>query len=155
MHPRPSDASTALPAFVLALAILGALGALYSLYVLYLGLPVLMKNPKEKSIPYIVVAAVVGIVGNVLVAAFSSILIPTPAMHMGGNGNGGDINISTPQGDVKITATPSATDATPSAAGDASMTIKTPDGEVKIDMKNMEELAKKMQAIADAQEAKK
>jgi hypothetical protein len=35
------------------------------------------------------------------------------------------------------------------------MTIKTPDGEVTIDMKNMEELAKKMQAIADAQEAKK
>ena len=35
------------------------------------------------------------------------------------------------------------------------MTIKTPDGEVKIDMKNMEELAKRMEAMAAAQEAKK
>lgn len=64
------------------LAILTALGALYSLYVLYLGLPLLMKNPSEKTLPYIVVAAVLGIAGNILVAGFSSVLIPAPNVHL-------------------------------------------------------------------------
>jgi hypothetical protein len=138
-----------------SLGILGLVGGLYSLYVLYLGLPVMMKNPKEKTIPYMVVAAVVGIVCSVLISVLAAIFTPSPMQHMQGQGGSGDINISTPKGDVKITAGPSTSDNAPSTPGNSSMTIKTPDGEVTIDMKNMEELAKKMQAIADAQEAKK
>jgi len=133
------------------LALLGALGGLYSLYVLYLGLPILMKNPTEKSLPYIAVAAVVGIIGSVLISAFSAMLMPSPVSRLHGTG---DINISTPKGDVRISANP-ALPSQPTANGDASMTIKTPDGEVKIDMKNMEEFAKRMEAMAAAQEAKK
>ena len=129
------------------LAILGMLGGMYSLYVLYLGLPVLMKNPPEKSLPYIAVAAVVGIIGSVLISAFSAALMPSPMSRMHG---AADINITTPKGDVKTSANPSVA----AAPGDASMTIKTPDGEVKIDMKNMEELAKRMEAAAAAQQAK-
>ena len=136
-----------------SLGILGLIGALYALYVLYLGLPVLMKNPKEKTIPYMVVAAVIGIVCSVLINVLASVFTPSPMGQM--QRPMGDINISTPEGDVKITASPPGNAAAPSANGDATMTIKTPDGEVKIDMKNMEEFAKKMQAIADAQEGKK
>jgi len=39
--------------------------------------------------------------------------------------------------------------------GNAAMTIKTPDGEVKIDVKQMEEAAKQMEALAAEKEAKK
>lgn len=130
------------------LAVLGMLGALYSLYVLYLGIAVLMKNPPEKSLPYVAVAAVIGVVGSMVIGAFGAMLTPSPMSHMRGVS---DVEISTPQGDVKITANP----AGPAATGETSMTIKTPDGEVKIDTKNMEEFAKKMEALAAAQEAKK
>lgn len=87
-----------------------------------------------------------------LINVLASVFTPSPMGQM--QRPMGDINISTPEGDVKITASPPGNAAT-SANGDATMTIKTPDGEVKIDMKNMEEFAKKMQAIADAQEGKK
>ena len=130
------------------LSVLVMVGGLYSLYLIYLGLPQLMKNPQEKSLPYLAVAAVVGIVCGVLISVFSSALMPSPMSRLQG---GGDINITTPKGDVQISASPIKS----GASGDAAMTIKTADGEVKIDMKNMEELAKRMQALAAQNEAKK
>jgi hypothetical protein len=61
-------------ALVPALAVLGVLG-LYSLYLLYLGVPVLMKAPKEKALAYTAVVmicafvlfVVIGWVGGALV----------------------------------------------------------------------------------------
>jgi hypothetical protein len=58
------------PAWVFGLAaiipFLGSLAALiggiYGLYVLYLGLPKLMRNPEEKSVPYLVVVIIAAIV---------------------------------------------------------------------------------------------
>lgn len=41
-----------------ALWILAAIGGLYSLYLFYLGLPVLMKVPADKAVPYIVVIVI-------------------------------------------------------------------------------------------------
>jgi Yip1-like protein len=55
-------------AMVPGLRMLGILG-LYSFYLLYLGLPVLMKSPKEKALPYTVVVIVVEIVLMVAVGA--------------------------------------------------------------------------------------
>jgi hypothetical protein len=62
------------PAWVAgALSILTALGMLaiiagfYGLYLLYLGLPVLMKNPKEKSVGYTVVIVICAIVLSVVI----------------------------------------------------------------------------------------
>jgi hypothetical protein len=130
------------------LSMLAMVGGLYSLYLIYLGLPILMKNPQEKSLPYLAVAAIVGIVGSVLISLFSSALMPSPMSRLRG---AGDINITTPRGDVQISASPTKS----GTAGDAAMTIKTADGEVKIDMKNMEELAKRMEALAAQNEAKK
>jgi hypothetical protein len=134
-----------------SLSILVLLGSGYSLYLAYLGLPVLMKNPKEKSLPYLVVVAVAGIVGTVLISYFSAALMPSPMPRMHGTNEVGDFKISTPKGDVEISTAPGKS----AAAGDAAMTIKTPDGEVTIDAKKMEEFAKQMEAIAAAQEAKK
>jgi hypothetical protein len=52
-----------------ALAILVLLASLYGLYVLYLGLPVLMKSPKEKALGYTVVVIICAIVIGVVFAA--------------------------------------------------------------------------------------
>lgn len=132
------------------LSMLAMIGGLYALYLVYLGLPVLMKNPADKTLPYMAVAALVGIVGSVLISAASSMLMPSPMSRMGMHTPAG-LNISTPKGDVQISGIPGA----PGQAGNAAMTIKTPDGEVKIDVAAMEEMAKKMEAMAAAQEAKK
>lgn len=61
-----------------ALAILGLLG-LWSLYLLFLGLPLLMKTPADKAVPYTVVVIIVVIVIAVLIGAVSSLVIPSPA----------------------------------------------------------------------------
>ena len=135
---------TAMP----GLSILALLGSLYSLYLVYLGLPVLMKNPPEKSIGYMVVAAIVGIVCSVLISFANSMFMPSPLSRMHGMNGAGDIQISTPKGNVQI-STGAGSTTTP---GDASMTIKTPDGEVKISTENLQEMAKRMEAIAAEQE---
>lgn len=63
-------------ALIPALGILGLLG-LYSIYLLYLGLPVLMKTPQDRALPYTVVAIVVGIVVYVGIGVISgSVLGP-------------------------------------------------------------------------------
>jgi hypothetical protein len=46
------------------LAILGIVAVLYSLYTLYLGLPVMMKTPPDKVIPYLAVGIIAAIVVN-------------------------------------------------------------------------------------------
>jgi len=71
--------------------------------------------------------------------------------HMSGMTGTGDIKISTLKGDVQITSSPGQS----GSPGNAAMTIKTPDGEVKIDVKQMEEAAKQMEALAAEKEAKK
>jgi hypothetical protein len=136
---------------------------LYSLYVMYLGLPVLMKNPKEKTIPYMVVLIIASIIGGVILSMVSRVFTPSMGSMMGGAGmRGSDATISTPMGEIKInknadlngtpgqaTITTPAGNAvittTPAAPGtptdSATMTIQTPKGEVKIDMKNMEAMA--------------
>jgi hypothetical protein len=50
-----------------ALGILGIIGALYSLYLLWTGLPVLMKNPREKALLYTAAVVAVMIVIMVIV----------------------------------------------------------------------------------------
>jgi hypothetical protein len=59
-----------------ALSILAILGGLYSLYLLYLGLPLLMKAPEEKAIPYTVVVIIVAIVVMVVIGVVSSLVVP-------------------------------------------------------------------------------
>ncbi len=133
-----------------ALGIIGLLVALYSLYVMYLGLPVLMKNPKEKTIVYMVVLIIASIIAGVVLSMVSRAFTPS----MGSMGmRRGDATITTPMGDVKINS--NAAGATKDTADSASITIKTPEGEVKIDAQKMEAFAKQMEEMAKKMEQNK
>ena len=55
-----------------ALGVLALLAASYGLYLLYLGLPVLMRCPKEKSLGYTIVLVLCAIVVSVLIGVLSS-----------------------------------------------------------------------------------
>jgi len=66
------------------LSILALAGSAYALYLVYLGLPVLMKCPQEKSLPYLAVAAIAGIVGSVVISMLSSLFMPSPMLGMHG-----------------------------------------------------------------------
>jgi hypothetical protein len=102
-----------------ALGLLSLLVAIYCLYILYLGMPVLMKNPKEKTIPYMLVVALCAIVAGILMGVVTSALTPS---RMAGMHNVGAIS------------------------------VKTPDGQVKIDPQQMDALTKQMQDIAKQME---
>jgi len=63
------------------LSVLGILG-LYGLYLLYLGLPVLMKSPKEKSTGYTVAVIVAAIVIFLVIGLVSRAFISYPTPNM-------------------------------------------------------------------------
>jgi hypothetical protein len=65
-------------AIIPALAVLGTILGLYTLYLLYLGLPMLMKTPEDKAVPYVVVAVIVMIVLAVVIGAIAALLMPAP-----------------------------------------------------------------------------
>lgn len=60
-----------------ALGIIGALIGLYGIYLFYLGLPLLMKTPDAKVIPYMVVAAIVMIVLWIVMGAIVVAVVGT------------------------------------------------------------------------------
>jgi hypothetical protein len=51
---------------------------LYSLYLLYTGLPVLMRTPADKAMPYTVVVIIVAIVLFVVVGLLAGLTVPGP-----------------------------------------------------------------------------
>jgi Yip1-like protein len=57
-----------------ALGILAVLASLYGIYVLYLGLPVLMKAPQEKAVPYTAVVIVCAIVVFVVIGLIAGMV---------------------------------------------------------------------------------
>ncbi len=67
----------AIVALIPSLSSLGILG-LYGLYLLYLGLPVLMKSPKEKSLGYMVAVIIAAIVIFVVIGFISRAFISYP-----------------------------------------------------------------------------
>ena len=64
--------------------VLGTLGilGLYGLFLLYLGLPVLMKAPKEKAVGYTVVVIIAAIVMFILIGAATSLFVPNPLSNI-------------------------------------------------------------------------
>ena len=82
-----------------SLAVLGILG-LYSIYLIYIGLPVLMKCPDDKALPYTVVLIIAGIVAGVLLSLVTSWITPGPGRMM--TGDAGSVSIKTPSGSVNI-----------------------------------------------------
>jgi hypothetical protein len=65
------------------LRILTLLG-IYSLYLLYLGLPVLMKTPREKAASYTAVVILAAIVLSIVIGAVASVFmrVPSPGISM-------------------------------------------------------------------------
>ena len=57
------------------LSLLGIIAAIYGLYLLYLGLPILMKAPKEKALGYTAVVVLCAIVLGVVVSAISGTMM--------------------------------------------------------------------------------
>jgi uncharacterized membrane protein len=65
------------------LGVLGIIAGLYGLYLLYTGLPILMKNPEDKSIGYTALIIVCYIVLAMITAAVIGGLVGTGAMMRG------------------------------------------------------------------------
>jgi len=68
-------------AIIPVLSVLGILG-LYGLYLLYLGLPVLMKSPKDKSVGYTVAVIVAAIIIFLVIGMVSRAFISYPSAGM-------------------------------------------------------------------------
>lgn len=70
-------------ALIPALSVLSIVG-LYSLYLLYLGLPTLMKAPKEKAMGYTVVVIIAAILIFVIIGTIAGrfLMVPTVGMNM-------------------------------------------------------------------------
>jgi hypothetical protein len=68
-------------ALIPGLRLLAILG-LYSLYLLYVGLPIVMKSPREKAMGYTVVVILAAIVLFMIIGVIASrfMAVPTPAM---------------------------------------------------------------------------
>ena len=108
-----------------ALSMLGLLTALYSIYLIYTGVPLLMKCPPEKSLPYTAVLIVCGIVAGIILGLLS-------AAFSGGSGRHGFM--------------------TGSRGGNPAISINTPEGSINIDAAKMEDMAKKMEAAGKRME---
>ncbi len=61
-----------------ALVMLGVLGGLYSIYLFYVGLPVMMKTPESKVVPYMAVSAVSVIVMGIILAMITAAVTGMP-----------------------------------------------------------------------------
>ena len=114
-----------------AASVLGLLAALYSIYLIYTGLPVLMKCPEGKALPYTAVLVVCGIVAGVVLAWTSA---------MFGGGMRGGLGMAGLDHPTRAT--------TP-----AEVAIKTPAGEIKIDTNKLEEMSKRMEAASKQADA--
>ncbi|MFT4100829.1 MAG: Yip1 family protein [Burkholderiaceae bacterium] len=80
------------------LAPLAIIGSLYSLYLFYVGLPVLMKCPPEKTLPYTAVLVVCAIIALVLMTKINK-----PAIGpLVSSGAPATVAIDTPSGEVRI-----------------------------------------------------
>jgi hypothetical protein len=61
-----------------SLAVLTGILGLYGLYLLYLGLPVLMKAPKEKSLVYTIAIIVAAVVIFIIIGLVAHLFVPAP-----------------------------------------------------------------------------
>jgi hypothetical protein len=136
-----------------SLGTLAILGGLYSLYLLYVGLPVMMKHPEEKNLPYFIVLFLCGIVASVVLAALTSCFTPAPRL-----GDMGGVKINSPMGKIQVEGSdagagnvtikgPGGAEIKVESKGgkDGTVTINAPGANIELDAKKMEEFAKKME----------
>jgi uncharacterized protein YqgC (DUF456 family) len=85
-----------------SLGMLGLLASLYSVYLIYLGLPVLMRNPPEKSAGYTAVIVVACIVSALVLGALTGLVRGGSRGFGAWSGGPGDVSVKVPGGDVTI-----------------------------------------------------
>lgn len=83
-----------------AMALLGTVCALYSLYLLYTGVPVLMKVPGGRALPYTVLLIVCVIIAAMLLSLLTRCGMPSRAGL--GAAAGSAVSINTPSGSVSV-----------------------------------------------------
>lgn len=84
------------------LSALALLASLYSIYLVYLGLPVLMKCPQEKALPYTAVVVVCALIAGAVLGAVSAIFAPARPPHLGAaDAPPARVVLQVPAGDAK------------------------------------------------------
>jgi len=110
---------------------LSLVGGAYALYLVYQGLPVLMKNPAERTLPFFAVSAVIGILGSIFIGMACSVFLPSP------------------QVDASAITAPAPGNG---PASDTTVTVQSPDGETKVVAESLQDMARRLEAMAAAQE---
>ena len=83
------------------LSLLVFLAMCYGVYVFYLGLPVLMKCPKDKAVGYAAVVIVIAIVAGAVIGGILG-AVAGLGLLAGGHHGGGSFSYSTPGGEVTV-----------------------------------------------------
>lgn len=83
------------------LGILALLGALYGFYLLYRGIPVLMKAPPDKAMPYTAVVVVAAIVLFFVLAMITGMFVATSASVAGANSGEVQFDPNSPMGKLE------------------------------------------------------
>ena len=117
-----------------ALGILAILGAFYGFYLLYLGLPALMKAPKDKAAGYTVVTVVAAVIVIFVVNIVGGLMVAGGAIGSGMLGG-------------------TASTASPSSASEVQFDKSSPLGKLQEFSKAMEESGKKMDAAQKSGDA--
>jgi len=117
-----------------ALGILAILGAFYGFYLLYLGLPTLMKAPKDKAAGYTVVTVVAAVIVIFVVNIVGGLMVAGGAIGSGMLGG-------------------MASTASPSGASEVQFDKSSPLGKLQEFSKAMEESGKKMDAAQKSGDA--
>ena len=131
-----------------ALSLLALLGAVYALYLVYLGLPVLMKCPSQRALPFLAVAAVAGFLGSLVISIATSLAVPTPLPVLQGN---------KAVGDAGFTMQPSGTTTTVPASSDPSNSNRDATAKPKAPVyaETLQDMAERLEALAAEQEKTK
>jgi hypothetical protein len=140
-----AGAFSALP----ALSILALVGGLYSLYLVYVGLPILMKNPVERTTPYMVIVTIAGLLGSLAISIAGSVFMPYPLIDA--TGSGGLMPLDPKNERPKDTNSVAPT-GSPTVSSDTRVTITAPTGEVKVVAESLQDMAKRLEALAAEQE---
>ncbi|MDA2918074.1 YIP1 family protein [Desulfobacterota bacterium AH_259_B03_O07] len=64
------------------LGFVGIIAAIYGLYLLYLGLPILMKSPRQKALGYTVIVVIASIVIFVIIGLITSMFVNLPVPNI-------------------------------------------------------------------------
>ncbi len=84
------------------LGFVALVGSLYAIYLVTIGLPVLMKNPAERNLPYTALVIVCGVVAGLLLGWLTSGFGQRHGPMMMGGARAPEVTVHTPRGEVTL-----------------------------------------------------